>query len=92
MTFDEWRADQTLAPRLKEALANPIIQLAFSVLNELTAAKTLGNTSSLSTLGNNAITLFGYDSGRASIFMDLHTLSTTPDPIEELQSNYTSEF
>ena len=92
MTFDEWRQDQTLAPQLKEALNQPIIKLAFSVLNELTAAKTLGNTSSLSNLGNNAITLFGYDSGRASISMDLLTLSTTPDQIQEIHTNYTSEF
>ena len=92
MTFDEWRQDQTLAPQLAKALSQPVIQQACSVLNELTAAKTLGNTGVLSTLGENAITLFGYDAGRASILLDLKTLSTTPEEVQEIQPNYTSEF
>jgi len=38
MTYEEWKRDTTLAPKLKEALSLPIIQQALSVVNEMTAA------------------------------------------------------
>ena len=93
MTYIDWRADTTLAPKLKELLANSVIVQALSVLNELTAAKALGTTQALTSHAGNAAVLFGFDAGRASIISDLHSLCQTHEEIEQLEPSYTgNEF
>ena len=93
MTYIDWRADTTLAPKLRELLANPVIAQALSVLNELTAAKALGTTQALTSQAGNAAVLFGFDAGRASIISDLHSLSQAHEEIEQLEPSYTgNEF
>jgi hypothetical protein len=88
MTYDEWRRDTTLAPKLKEALSLPIIQQALSVVNELTAAKTLGTTTAITTLSASAEVLFGFDAGRASVIKDLNDLTVVVEEIAEIQPSY----
>lgn len=93
MTYEEWRRDTTLAPQLKEALALPIIQQALSVVNELTAAKTLGTTASITALSSSAEVLFGFDAGRASVIKDLISLCESHEEIKQLEPSYTgNEF
>lgn len=93
MTYTDWRADTTLAPKLKELLANPVIVQALSVLNELTAAKALGTTNAMTSHAGNAAVLFGFDAGRASIISDLHSLSQAHEEITQLEPSYTgNEF
>ena len=93
MTYTDWRADTTLAPKLKELLANPLIVQALSVLNELTAAKALGTTQAMTSHAGNAAVLFGFDAGRASIISDLHSLSQAHEEIAQLEPSYTgNEF
>ena len=93
MTYSDWQADTTLAPKLKEALSLPIIQQALSVLNELTAAKALGTTNAITSHAGNAHVLFGFDAGRASIISDLQSLSQVMEEISEIEPSYTgSEF
>jgi hypothetical protein len=93
MTYTDWRADTTLAPKLKELLANPVIVQALSVLNELTAAKALGTTQAMTSHAGNAAVLFGFDAGRASIISDLHSLSQAHEEIAQLEPSYTgNEF
>ena len=93
MTYTDWRADTTLATKLKELLANPVIVQALSVLNELTAAKALGTTQAMTSHAGNAAVLFGFDAGRASIISDLHSLSQAHDDVAELEPSYTgNEF
>jgi len=93
MTYTDWQADTTLAPKLKEALSLPIIQQALSVLNELTAAKALGTTNAITSHAGNAHVLFGFDAGRASIISDLQSLSQVREEISEIEPSYTgSEF
>jgi hypothetical protein len=93
MTYTDWRADTTLAPKLKELLANPVIVQALSVLNELTAAKALGTTNAITSHAGNAHVLFGFDAGRASIISDLQSLSQVREEIEQLEPSYTgNEF
>jgi hypothetical protein len=64
---------------------------ALSVVDGLTAAKTIGGTPQLYST-NNAHILFGFDAGRASIISDLHGLSVTPDEIQEVNPSYQGEF
>ena len=93
MTYEEWRRDTTLAPKLKEALSLPVIQQALSVVNELTAAKTLGTTTAITTLAGSAEVLFGFDAGRASVIKDLHDLTIVAEEIANIQPSYTgTEF
>jgi len=93
MTYEEWKRDTTLAPKLKEALSLPIIQQALSVLNELTAAKALGTTNAITSHAGNAHVLFGFDAGRASIISDLQSLSQAHEEIAQLEPSYTgNEF
>jgi len=93
MTYSDWQADTTLAPKLKEALSLPIIQQALSVLNELTAAKALGTTNAITSHAGNAHVLFGFDAGRASIISDLQSLSQVREEISEIEASYTgNEF
>jgi hypothetical protein len=92
MTFEEWRADVTLAVELKKILQLPVLQKALALTDSLTAAKTLGNTNALTKIADNANVLFGFDAGRASIITDLHNLSIVPEEIEEVQPSYTTEF
>jgi hypothetical protein len=88
MTYSEWRDDVTLAIELKKALDLPVIKQALSVIGELTAAKSLGNTSSLTQIANNAHVLFGFDAGRASVITDLENLCRVPEEIKDIQPNY----
>ena len=93
MTYEEWSRDTTLAPKLKEALALPIIQQALSVVNELTAAKTLGTTTAITSHAGNAHVLFGFDAGRASVINDLQSLSQVREEITQIEPSYTgNEF
>jgi hypothetical protein len=92
MTFEEWRADVTLAVELKKILQLPVLKAALELTDSLTAAKTLGNTNALTKVSENAHVLFGFDAGRASIITDLHNLSIVPEEIKEVQPSYTTEF
>ena len=92
MTFEEWRADVTLAVELKKILQLPVLKAALELTDGLTAAKMLGNTNALTKIADNAHVLFGFDAGRASIITDLHNLSIVPEEFEEVQPNYTNEF
>jgi hypothetical protein len=91
MTYTDWRADSALASELKKILDLPIMKQALSVVDGLTAAKTIGGTPQLYST-NNAHILFGFDAGRASIIADLHGLSVTPDEIQEVNPSYQGEF
>lgn len=92
MTFEEWRADVTLAVELKKILQLPVLKAALELTDGLTAAKMLGNTNALTKIADNAHVLFGFDAGRASIITDLHNLSIVPEEFEEVQPNYAKEF
>jgi hypothetical protein len=92
MTFEEWRADVTLAVELKKILQLPVLKAALELTDGLTAAKTLGNTSALTKIAENASVLFGFDAGRASIITDLHNLSIVPEEFEEVQPSYTNNL
>jgi hypothetical protein len=92
MTYEDWKRDTALAPKLKEALSLPIIQQALSVVNDMTAAKVLGNTTAITTHAGNASVLFGFDAGRASVIRDLNDLTIAHEEIEEIQPSYTTEF
>jgi len=92
MTLNEWQADVSLASELKKALDLPIIKQALSVVDGLTAAKTIGNTNSLTSVAVNAHVLFGFDAGRASVITDLNGLTIVPEQAEEPQPSYTGEF
>jgi len=92
MTYDEWRRDTTLAPKLKEALSLPIIQQALAVVNEMTAAKTLGTTTAITTLAASAEVLFGFDAGRASVIKDLNDLTIAHEELVNIEPTYTGEF
>jgi len=53
-------------------------------------AKTLGNGSGLIQQASNAHVLFGYDSGRASVFTDLTILSEVPEELVNIEPTYTN--
>ena len=91
MTYTDWRSNADLAIELRKILELPIMKQALSVVDGLTAAKTIGGTPQLYTT-NNAHILFGFDAGRASIINDLHGLSVTPDEIQDVTTNYQGEF
>jgi len=88
MTFEEWRADVTLAVELNKILQLPVMKAALLLTDSLTAAKTLGNTSALMNTSTNAHILFGFDAGRASIITDLHNLAIVPEEMSVIQPSY----
>ena len=92
MTFEEWRADVTLAVELKKILELPVMKAALSLTDNLTAAKILGDTNALTKVANNAHVLFGFDAGRASVITDLKNLATVPEQAEDVKPSYIGEF
>jgi len=93
MTYTDWTADTTLAPKLKELLNHPVLVQALSVLNELTAAKALGTTNAITSHAGNAHVLFGFDAGRASVIHDLNSLCSVSEIVAEQDPSYRgSEF
>lgn len=92
MTLQEWRNNIDLAVELKKLLENPVMQNAISVIDGMSAAKTIGSGSGLIQQASNAHVLFGYDAGRASIISDLEALSTVPEDQPEIEPTYSAEF
>jgi len=92
MTLNEWREDISLANDLRKVMELPVVQKAISVIDGMSAAKTLGNTNALTALAGNAHVLFGFDSGRASVISDLNNLTIVPEQVDDLQPSYTGEF
>jgi hypothetical protein len=90
MTLNEWRQNVDLAIELKKIIDNPVFQHAVSVIDGLSMAKTLGNGSGLIQQASNAHVLFGYDSGRASVFTDLTILSEVPEELVNIEPTYTN--
>jgi hypothetical protein len=88
MTYSEWRDHPPYAEELSKVLETPVLKLALSVIAELTAAKTLGNTNSLMSMANNAHVLFGFDAGRASVISDLENLCRVPEEIKNIEPSY----
>jgi len=92
MTIQEWRDNPSLAVDLDKILNMPIMKMAMEICDSLTAAKTIGSSSSLISNANNAHVLFGFDSGRASVLRDLRELSITPEAPKEIEPSYVGEF
>jgi hypothetical protein len=92
MTLNEWRDNPSYADELRAILRQPVLQAALTVLDGLTAAKTIGNAQTLFSTANNAHVLFGFDAGRASVIKDLTDLTLVPEEISEQQPSYTKEF
>jgi hypothetical protein len=92
MTYQEWRSDPYLASKLNEILNSPVMTAAISVLESMTAARTLGTGSGLIQLSDKAGVLFGYDAGRANVILDLQNLAVEPTEIKQIEPSYTGEF
>jgi hypothetical protein len=92
MTYEEWRSDPYLASQLNEILKSPVMTAAISVLEGMTAARTLGVGSGLVQLSDKAHVLFGYDAGRANVILDLKSLAIEPPEIKQIEPTYTGEF
>jgi len=92
MTYEEWRSDPYLATQLSQILSGPVMKTAISVLEGMTAARTLGTGSGLIQLSDKANVLFGYDAGRANLILDLYNLAVEPAEIKQIEPNYQGEF
>ena len=92
MTLQNWRLDPKNSTLLKQMLENPVMKNALAVCDNLTAAKTIGASSSFISNANNAHVLFGFDSGRASFIRDLEALAEIPEDIQEPSPSYQGEF
>jgi hypothetical protein len=92
MTLQEWRSNESLAIELKKILQNPVFKNAVSVLESLTMAQALSAGNGLLQYAEKANVLFGYDTGRASVVRDIETLAEIPQPLEDIQTTYSSEF
>jgi hypothetical protein len=65
---------------------------AISVLESMTAARTLGVGSGLIQLSDKANVLFGYDAGRANVILDLKNLAIEPTEIHQIEPTYQKDF
>lgn len=92
MTYEEWRSDPYLATQLNEIINGPVMKAAISVLENMTAAKTLGVGNGLIRLADKAGVLFGYDAGRANAILDLKSLAIEPAEIKQIEPTYGAEF
>ena len=92
MNLIEWRSNVDLAIELKKLLDNTTIKNALSVIDGMTAAKTIGSGAGLLQQATNSAVLFGYDSGRASAIADLYALAEVPEEISAIEPSYQGEF
>ena len=66
------------------------MKAAMEIVESSTAAKSYG-VSQLTVIGEKATSLFGYDSGRASIIQDLKDLAKEKPVFKEIEPDYAFE-
>ena len=88
--LEKWNADPSNAVALKKLLEDPILSFALNVIQGKTMARTVGQHQ-LIALGDKATSLFGYDVGRESVFLDLEQMTKVEEALEIPEPSYTDE-
>lgn len=83
MTIQEWRKNDALRVALREALAQPVMEHALSVLSDMHPVKRLALTSD-DRLTKNGVSLAGLAAGYEGCLLNLKALAERPADMPEI--------